>query len=106
MAWQIINLKRKAGEFNGRNYDNYYIEIADYASTNSALIFGPDTDILKIKAEDFATELGRNVGLLNNSKIKGVKDIEGLMISPIYNKFGTCTGFTLSLGDTEVATAK
>lgn len=106
MAWQIMQLKRKTGEFQGRNYDNFYIEIADYQSTNSALIFGPDTDILKIKADDFATELGRNVALLNNPKIKGAKDIEGLMIVPVYNKFGTCTGFTLSLGDTEVATAK
>lgn len=104
MAWQIISLKRKQGTFEGRSYDNFYIDIADYSSTNSSLIFGPDTDTLKIKADDFATELGRNVALLDNPKIKGAKDIEGLLIAPNYNKFGTCTGFTLSLG--EVATAK
>ena len=97
MALQITSLKRKNGTFEGRSYDNYYIYTTDYASTNQALVFGPDIDTIKIKAEDFAQELGRNIAVLANPNIKKVNDIEGLLIAPNYNKFGTCVGFNLSL---------
>ncbi len=97
MAMQITALKRKTGTFEGRTYDNYYLTVTDYGSTNSALVFGPDVDTIKIKAEDFATELGRNFGALNNPNIQKVTDIEGMLIVPNYNKFGTCVGFVLSL---------
>lgn len=97
MAMQIVALKRKNGSYEGRTYDNFYLTVTDYTSTNQALVFGPDVDNIKIKAEDFKTELGRNIGALNNPSIQKVQDIEGLLINPIYNKFGTCTGFNLSL---------
>ncbi len=55
--------------------------------------------VLKIKAENFLTALGRNVAALNKPEIKTVKDIEGLLIVPVYDKFGNCNDFTLSLGE-------
>lgn len=97
MALQITAIKRKNGSYEGKFYDNYYIYTTDYSSTNTALVFGPDIDTIKIKAEDFAQELGRNIAVLGNPNIQKVQDIEGLLINPIYNKFGTCTGFTLFL---------
>lgn len=98
MAQQIVSLKHKTGTYEGNAYDNYFIHVVDYESTNKALVFGPDTDDIKVKADVFAMELGRNIAVLNDPSVKGVKDIEGLLIYPIYNKFGTCTGFNLSLG--------
>lgn len=98
MAQQIVSLKHKTGSYEGNSYDNYIIHTTDYTSTNKALIFGPDTDDIKIKADVFAMELGRNIAMLNDPNIRVVEDIEGLLIVPIYNKFGTCTGFTLSKG--------
>ena len=100
MALQIISLKRKAGEYQGVKYDNYVIHCVNYDSTNQSLIFGPDTEDLKIKADTFAMELARNVASLNSPNVKRVEDIEGLIIVPIYNKFGACTGFNLDLGAT------
>lgn len=98
MAQQIVSLKHKTGTYEGNAYDNYIIHVVDYESTNKALVFGPDTDDIKVKADVFAMELGRNIALLADPSITGVKDIEGLLIAPMYNKFGTCTGFNLSLG--------
>lgn len=98
MAQQIVSLKHKTGTYEGNVYDNYIIHVVDYTSTNKALVFGPDTDDIKIKADVFAMELGRNIAVLGDPSITGVKDIEGLLIAPMYNKFGTCTGFNLSLG--------
>ncbi len=98
MAQQIVSLKHKTGTYEGNAYDNYVIHVVDYESENKALVFGPDTDDIKVKADVFAMELGRNIAVLNDPSVKGVKDIEGLLIFPIYNKFGTCTGFNLSLG--------
>ncbi len=98
MAQQIVSLKHKTGTYEGNAYDNYIIHVVDYESTNKALVFGPDTDDIKVKADVFAMELGRNIAVLNDPSVKGVMDIEGLLIFPIYNKFGTCTGFNLSLG--------
>ena len=98
MAQQIISLKHKTGSYEGNSYDNYIIYTADYESTNKALMFGPDIDDIKVKAEVFAMELGRNIAMLNNPAVTKVQDLEGLLIVPIYNKFGTCTGFNLSMG--------
>lgn len=98
MAQQIVSLKHKTGTYEGNAYDNYIIHVVDYDSTNKALVFGPDTDDIKVKADVFGIELGRNIAVLNDPSVKGVMDIEGLLISPFYNKFGTCTGFNLSLG--------
>ena len=98
MAQQIVSLKHKTGTYEGNAYDNYVIHVVDYESENKALVFGPDTDDIKVKADVFAMELGRNIAVLNDPSVKGVKDIEGLLIFPIYHKFGTCTGFNLSLG--------
>lgn len=95
MAMQIVNLKRKAGEYEGRKYDNFNITTADYESTNSALVFGPDVEELKIKADVFLSELGRNIGALGSPDVKEAKDIEGLGIVPFYNKYGQVIGFNL-----------
>ncbi len=95
---QIVSLKHKTGSYEGNNYDNYVIHCVDYESTNKVLIFGPDTEDIKIKADVFAMELGRNIAMLNSPAVKRVEDIEGLLIVPIYNKFGNCTGFNLDLG--------
>lgn len=74
------------------------IHTADYESTNKALLFGPDTDDIKVKADVFAMELGRNIAILANPAVTKVQDLEGLLIVPFYNKYGTCTGFNLSMG--------
>lgn len=95
---QIVSLKHKTGSYEGNSYDNYVIHAVDYDSENKALVFGPDTEDIKIKAETFGIELGRNIAMLNSPDVKRVEDIEGLLIVPIYNKFGNCTGFNLSLG--------
>ena len=98
MSQQIISLKHKTGSYEGNSYDNYIIHTADYESTNKALLFGPDTDDIKVKADVFAMELGRNIAILANPAVTKYQDIEGLIIVPFYNKYGTCTGFNLSMG--------
>ena len=91
--------KPKKTNVRGKPYDNFNLYCADYESQNKSLIFGPDFELLKIKAENFLTALGRNVAALNKPEIKTVKDIEGLLIVPVYDKFGNCNDFTLSLGE-------
>lgn len=98
MALQIISCKRKAGDYEGRHYDNFVLTCADYESTNKSVVFGPDIEELKIKADAFSVSLGRNIGALNDPEIKVVQDIEGLLIVPVYNKFGNVVDFTLSKG--------
>ncbi len=97
MALQIVSCKRKTGTFEGKQYDNFNLVCADYLSTNATLIFGPDMEELKIKRDDFLTALGRNFAALGD-KYNGAKVhvLEGMLISPIYNKFGQCVDFTLA----------
>lgn len=105
MAMQIVNLKRKNGEYEGRKYDNFNITTVDYESINSALVFGPDVDELKIKADVFLSELDRNIGALASPDVKEAKDIEGLFIAPFYNKYGQVIGFNLFMPPTQEAAA-
>ncbi len=98
MALQIISCKRKTGIFQGKPYDKFNLVCVDYLSTNASLIFGPDMEELKIKADNFMTALGRNFAALGD-KYKGatVRDLEGMLITPHYNKFGQCIDFTLAV---------
>ncbi len=98
MALQIISCKRKTGTFQGKQYDNFNLICADYLSENASLIFGPDMEALKLKADTFMTALGRNFAALGDKfKTATVRDIEGMLITPIYNKFGNCVDFVLAV---------
>ncbi len=110
MALQIVSCKRKTGTFEGKQYDNFNLVCADYLSTNATLIFGPDIEELKIKADAFMQALGRNFAALGD-KYKGanVHALEGMLITPNYNKFGQCVDFTLAVDSAppeKVATGK
>lgn len=109
MALQIISCKRKTGTYEGKSYDNFNLMCADYLSTNESLVFGPDIEELKIKADNFMTALGRNFAALGDKyKTATVRDLEGMLIIPQYNKFGQCVDFTLSVDSApdKVATGK
>lgn len=109
MALQIISCKRKTGTFKDVPYDNFNFICADYLSTNKSLIFGPDVEEIKIKADNFMTALGRNFAALGD-KYKGatVRNLEGMLITPVYDKFGHCVDFTLAVDSApeKVATGK
>ena len=97
---QIIALKRQTGEYQGKQYDNFNLICADYESKNKALIFGPEIETLKIKADDFMTSLGRCLATLGDKEITKAQHIEGLLINPVYNKYGGVVDFTLHKSDT------
>lgn len=91
MAMKVVNAKRKTGTFEGNAYDNVVILVTDDNTKNKQLLIGPDDDKLKIKADDFAFAMGRN----SENGFKGVQDIEGAIIVPVYNKYGNVVDFTL-----------
>ena len=41
--------------------------------------------------------LDRNIKALNDPSIKSAADLAGVLITPVYNKFGGCDDFTLAL---------
>lgn len=96
MAMKVINAKRKKGTFEGNDYDNIVIAVTDSDSKNKQLLFGPDDDKLKIKADDFAFAMGRN----SENGFSEVKDMEGAIIVPTYNKYGKVVDFTLYKDET------
>lgn len=97
MAIQIISIKEKKGSYEGRDYHNFNIFGLNPDSENEQLIAGGEVKEFKIKASDFERAFKRNVDALNSSRLKDVKDLIGLFIVPVYNEFGNCQDFTLSI---------
>ena len=96
MALKILNCKRKTGEYEGRKYDNVVFCAIDENSTNRQLLFGPDVENLKIKADDFSVSFARNAETLDY--VNTVQDMQGLFIIPVYDKYGNMADFTLTNG--------
>lgn len=99
MAIQIISIKEKKGSYEGRDYHNFNIFGLNPDSDNQQLIAGGEVKDFKIKASDFEAAFKRNVDVLKSSRLKEVKDLIGLYIVPVYNEFGNCQDFTLSIPD-------
>lgn len=97
MAYTIVSVKEQKGEYQGRQYHNFVVYGLNPDTTNPQIIVGAEVEQMKIKADNFITILGRNLGALNNPDIKTVKDILGLLISPSYDKFGGVVDFTLAV---------
>lgn len=99
MAYTIISVKEQQGEYQGRQYHNFIVFGLNPDSSNPQVIVGSEVEQMKIKADTFVAVLNRNFGAMNNPNIKTVKDILGLYIVPIYNKFGGVEDFTLAVPD-------
>lgn len=97
MAFQIISVMEKQGEFKDKPYHNFLVYCVEPDTTNPQVRCGCEVDMLKIKADDFVAMLNRNIGALNNPNIKTVKDIVGLHILPVYGKFSVVKDFVLSV---------
>lgn len=91
MALVVFNAKEKKGEYEGNRYHNIVITAFDDTSTNKQLLFGPDVETIKIKADNFAEALKRN----NERGFKNVRDLEGSVIHPYYDRYGNCIDFML-----------
>lgn len=90
MSLVVLSAKEKKGTYEGKSYHNVVITALDEDSTNEQLLFGPDIEIIKIKAADLAEALKHNA----DRGFKRVRDLEGAVIVPHYNKFGNCFDFT------------
>ncbi len=99
MAYTIVSIKEQQGEYQGRQYHNFVVYGLNPDTTNPQVILGAEIEQMKVKADSFVAILNRNIGAINNPDIKTVKDILGLYISPVYNKFGGVEDFTLSVPD-------
>jgi len=97
MAYTIISVKEQQGEYQGIHYHNFIVFGLNPNTSNSHVIVGAEVEQMKIKADAFDAILNRNIGALNNPDIKTVKDILGLYINPVYNKFGGVEDFTLAI---------
>lgn len=94
----IIGLKRKNGTYQGKSYDNYYIDVLITDVNDPSVIAGGDIAEFKIKQEDFIMALSRNLAMLGDPNIKEAKDIVGLHFNPAYSKIqGLTTDFTLAV---------
>lgn len=91
MALVIFNAKEKKGEYEGNVYHNIVLTAFDDTSTNKQLLFGPDVETIKVKAADFAEALNHNA----DKGFKNVRDLEGAVIVPYYNRYGNCIDFAL-----------
>lgn len=99
MAYTIVSVKEKQGEYNGVKYHNFIVYGINPDTTNSQVVAGAEVEEFKVKADNFVAILNRNIGALNNPDVKFVSDIIGLLISPVYNKFGGVDDFTLAIPD-------
>ena len=98
MTMTIIGVKRKKGEYHGKAYDNFFIDVLINDSGDSCVIAGGDIAEFKIRSDDFFSALGRNLGALNDPNIKDETNIVGLWFSPSYSKYqGVTTDFTLAV---------
>ncbi len=97
MAYTIVSIKEQQGEYQGKQYHNFVVYGLNPDTTNPQVILGAEVEPMKIKADNFVAILNRNIGAMNNPDIKTVKDILGLYINPVYNKFGGVEDFTLAI---------
>ncbi len=98
MTMTVIGLKRKSGEYQGKKYDNFFIDVLIADSSDSTVIAGGDIAEFKIRADDFIAAMGRNIGALGSPNVKEAKDIIGLWFLPAYSKYqGVTTDFTLAI---------
>lgn len=97
MAYTIVSIKEQQGEYQGRQYHNYVVYGLNPNTSNPQVIVGGEIEQMKVKADAFVAILNRNIGALNNPEVKTVKDILGLYINPVYNKFGGVDDFTLAI---------
>ncbi len=97
MAYTIVSVKEQQGEYKGIQYHNYVVYGLNPNTTNPQVIVGAEVEVMKIKSDAFVSILGRNIGAMNNPDVKTVKDILGLYINPVYNKFGGVDDFTLAV---------
>lgn len=97
-VYSIISIVRKKGSYEGKDYDNVlvYGENVDGGKYVKPLC-GSEVEMMKSKYEAFAVTLGRCINTLNSDKIKGVADLLGVYIQPIYNKYGQMEDFNLML---------
>lgn len=96
----IIGLKRKNGTYQGKPYDNFFVDVLISGVNDPTVIAGGDIAEFKIKQEDFVMALTRNIAALNDSNIKEAKDIIGLLFAPAFSKYqGVTTDFTLAVPD-------
>lgn len=104
MALKILTAKHKKGEYQGRSYDNVLLFAVDESSMNEQLFFGPDVEQMKIKYAAFCDIVSRLSQA--HDYVKNVRDLEGLFIIPVYDKFGNVTDFSVSDGKTDGAPKK
>ncbi len=97
MAYTIVSVKEQQGEYQGRQYHNFVVYGLNPDTTNPQVIVGAEVEVMKIKSDAFVSILGRNIGAINSPDVKTVKDILGLYINPVYNKFGGVDDFTLAV---------
>ncbi len=98
MTMTVIGLKRKSGEFQGKPYDNFFVDVAISDPANETIIAGCNVAEFKIRADNFLSAMGRNIGALNSPNVKEAKDIIGLLFLPAYSEFkGVTTDFTLAV---------
>lgn len=97
MAITIISVKEQKGEYQGKTYHNYVVYGINPDSKNSQVVCGSDVEQMKVKAEVFLAALNRNIGALGNPNVKDVRDMLGLHIVPVYNKWGNVDDFVLAI---------
>ncbi len=97
MAIQIISVKEQKGTYQGADYHNFKIFGLNPESTNPQVVSGVEVEEMKMKADAFVAVLNRNFGALGNPDLKQVKDLAGLYINPLYDKWGNVQDFTLAV---------
>lgn len=99
MTMTIQSIKRASGTYEGRNYDNIVVSGFVLNSMNQQVLCGEEIEVCKFKTPVFTESLDRNLKALGVPEINGISHLKGLLFSPVYNKFGGCDDFTLSLPD-------
>lgn len=97
MAKSIISVMEKQGEYKDVKYHNFYIYSVDPETTNPKVLGGVEVEEFKIKADVFPGMLNRALIALGDTTRTEAKDLVGLLISPVYAKFGVLADFTLAL---------
>ncbi len=97
MTITIQSIKRSKGTYEGTAYDNTLVTGFVVNSTNEQVLCGEEVEICKFKTPAFNEALSRNLTALGVPEISEVKHLQGLLLSPVYNKFGGCDDFSLAL---------
>lgn len=93
----VQSVKRSKGTYEGKDYDNTVVYGFVVGTPSESWLVGPEVIVAKFKSPAFAEALERNIKAINSPNVENVKDLAGLKMALVFDRFGNCEDFILSV---------